>query len=239
MTPDLKPYAAAHTYAKVHLVPFGEFVPFKKSWPWLREQLMSLSPYDFDWTVEPGDPGQTPFTIPYRIAGEGQGTPGTATARFQVAICYEDAMAYRIRDMARPAAPGRPKAIDFLVNISNDAWFNGSVELDQHLNLCTLRAIENRLPIVRSVNTGVSAIIQSDGRIERPVTDADGNRRFVAGQTFGRLLLDGRVTVYTRIGDLFAKVCAAASALGLAWAILRDRRARRKANAERGVRSAE
>jgi apolipoprotein N-acyltransferase len=248
MTPGLPPYAAAHTYAKVHLVPFGEFVPFKESWPWLREQLMSLSPYDFDWTVEPGDAGQTPFTIDYRVPGTGlgscwmtdrspggQGTylrrlgPGTATARFQVAICYEDSMAYRIRDMARPPARGQPKAVDFLVNISNDGWFNGSVELDQHLDLCVFRAVENRLPIVRSVNTGVSALIQSDGRIERPVTDAEGHRLGVAGQTFGRLLLDGRVTAYTWIGDVFAKACVAAAALGLGWAILRDRRARRAA----------
>jgi len=227
MTPDLKPYAAAHTYAKVHLVPFGEFVPFKQSWPWLRGQIMALSPYDFDWTVEPGDPGQTPFTIPYRGEDVWRAPAGgPATARFQVAICYEDSMAYRIRDMARPAARGQPKSIDFLVNISNDGWFNGSVELDQHLNLCAFRAIENRLPIVRSVNTGISAIIQSDGRIERPVTDAAGNRHFVAGQTFGRLLLDPRVTVYTGIGDVFANACLAASVLGLAWAIVRDRRAR-------------
>ena len=92
------------------------------------------------------------------------------------------------------------------------------------------RAVENRLPIVRSVNTGVSALIQSDGRIERPVTDAEGRRWGVAGQTFGRLMLDSRVTVYTWIGDLFAKTCVAALALGLTWAILRDRRARRAAS---------
>jgi apolipoprotein N-acyltransferase len=240
MTPDSKPYAVAHEYSKVHLVPFGETVPFKDSWPWLREQLMALSPYDFDYTVEPGERGQTPFEIAYRAPG-GDGAladkppvaPGAEaprTARFQVAICYEDAMAYRIREMVRPGPPGRRKDIDFLVNISNDGWFNGSIELDQHLNLCVFRAVENRIPIVRSVNTGISAIIRSDGRIEKVVADAAGNRRYIEGETHGRLALDDRRAPYTGAGDVLAIGCLAWTAAVPVWlAGARLRRARGKA----------
>jgi len=216
VTPACKPYAVAHVYSKVHLVPFGEWVPFKKSWPWLREQLMALSPYDFDYTVEPGMPDQAPFEIVCHASG----TEPAQTLRFQVAICYEDSMAYRVREMARPTAPGGPKAIDFLVNISNDGWFCGSDELDQHLNLCVFRAVENRLPIVRSVNSGISAIIRPDGRIEKVVADAAGRRRDVEGETYGRLTLDSRLAPYTGLGDKFAGTCVVLSAAALGWVIV-------------------
>jgi apolipoprotein N-acyltransferase len=194
-------YRAEHVYAKCHLVPFGEYLPFRESWPWLHTFLRGFTPYDYDYSLRPGAHDQAPFILPC----------GGREVRFQVPICYEDAMPYRVREMVASADPLHPKAVDFLVNISNDGWFNGSVELEQHLALCVFRAVENRVPIVRAVNTGISALVQSDGRIDRIVQDADGRRRFITGFFTGRIELDDRVAPYTYAGDLFAHVCLGAA----------------------------
>jgi apolipoprotein N-acyltransferase len=217
--PESEPYAAGHLYAKSHLVPFGEFLPFRESWPWLHERLLDFTPYKYEYSLTPGAPDQAPFVLPW-AGGE---------ARFQAPICYEDAMPSRIREMVRSDDPARPKAVDFLVNISNDGWFNGSIELDQHLNLCVFRAVENRVPIVRSVNTGISALIDPLGRIQK-VVEKDGRRRWVAGQIVGPLTLDRRVAFYTRAGDVLALGCLAeAVALGAAAAVLTWLRKRKEA----------
>jgi len=257
LSPTSEPYKADHRYAKAHLVPFGEYVPFKKSWPWFHERLQAFTPYDYDHSLTPGSHRQEPFVLRYR---QGEGAPGAGrAARFQVAICYEDALAYRIREMVRPtpdAGPASreperaggasasrererageqpaPKAVDFIVNISNDGWFNGSWELDQHLNLCVFRAVENRVPVVRSVNTGISAIIQSTGRITAVVQE-DGERRGVAGCIVGRLALDDRLAPYTRHGDAFAWGCLLATA-GLAAAAVVGRLHARRGRGPRGT----
>jgi apolipoprotein N-acyltransferase len=217
VSPESKPFAADHTYSKVHLVPFGEYVPFTRSWPWLYTQLRAFTPYEYDYSITPGDEDQAPFVL--RCDGR--------EARFQVAICYEDAMAYRIRDMTRSADSARPKAIDFVVNISNDGWFHGSIELDQHLNLCVFRAIENRVAVVRSVNTGISALIAPSGRVEK-VVEKNGNRRYITGEIVGRLTLDDRLAPYTRVGDVFALACLGAAAALVAAAIVIGRRKRKE-----------
>jgi apolipoprotein N-acyltransferase len=216
VTPDCQPFTAAHEYDKAHLVPFGEYVPFKQSLPWLYGLLHGFTPYDYDYSLTPGAHDQKPFVLPYN-GGE---------VRFQAPICYEDAMPYRVREMVRSDDPARAKAVDFLVNISNDGWFNGSVELDQHLALCVFRAVENRVPIVRSVNTGISAIIDPEGRIEE-VVQKDGRRRYIAGEIVGRLTLDDRAAPYTRIGDAFALACLAAALALVVATIVASRRSRK------------
>ena len=208
VAPDTPLCQAEHTYTKAHLVPFGEYVPFKKTWPWLNERLRALTPYGYDYSLTPGEHDQKPFLLRY----------ADRQARFQVAICYEDAMPYRIREMVRSDNPAQPKAIDFLVNISNDGWFDGSVELDQHLNLCVFRAVENRIPIVRSVNTGISAIITSNGEVVK-VVEQNGVRRMVTGYATARLALDDRVAPYTRHGDVLVWACTAAGGAAAALAV--------------------
>ena len=289
LTPDDPRYRADHRYSKAHLVPFGEYVPFKESWPWLHETLQAFTPYEYDHSLTPGAHDQAPFVISYgteaAAGGEaggdeaGQGGRGR-TARFPVAICYEDAMAYRIREMVRAsreheraheqpapsrsrpvasrahetatagdvpspaqrvlngsaagpetrrAAAGSRKAVDFIVNISNDGWFAGTWELDQHLNLCVFRAVENRVPIVRSVNTGISAIIQSTGRISR-VVEEDGRRRSLEGVVVGELVLDDRLAPYTVHGDAFAYACLLATGAVAAAAVVGRLHRRGQAN---------
>jgi len=103
------------------------------------------------------------------------------------------------------------------------------VELDQHLNLCVFRAIENRVPVVRSVNTGISALIASDGRIEAVAQDAGGRRRSVEGFVVGRIALDDRLSPYTRVGDVFALACVGASAFGGVLVLVASLRTRKEA----------
>jgi len=220
VVPDSPVETVAGEYAKAHLVPFGEYIPFKDSWPWLYDCLNAFTPYrGMEYSLTPGAHDQKPF----RLAFDG------GEARFQAAICYEDAMAYRVREMVRPPGGAVRKAVDFIVNISNDGWFAGSVELDQHLNLCVFRAIENRVPIVRSVNTGISALIASDGRIEAVAQDAEGRRRSVEGFVVGRIALDDRLSPYTRVGDVFALACVGASAFGGVLVLVASLRSRKEA----------
>ena len=232
VAPDSPPYADAGRYAKVHLVPFGEYVPFRESWPGLYRYLAGLTPYPYDYSLTAGSADQAPLRVAYD-GGE---------ARFQAAICYEDAFAYRVREMVRlrpcsakatqgdggqvrPAAGSARKAIDFLVNISNDGWFTAQMGEDpwrlaqtaehrQHLNLCVFRAIENRIAVVRSVNTGTSAVIASDGRIVAAVACADPKGGDLRGFLVQRIALDDRLAPYTQAGDVFALVCVAASGAG-------------------------
>jgi len=143
-------------YHKIHCVPFGEYVPLRDWLPWLR----SLTPYDFDYSITPGHE-YTRFTLP---DGKNAAAPGY---RFGVLICIEDTDPA----VSRPygGSDGQPAA-DFLLNISNDGWFDGTSEHDEHLAICRFRAIENRRSVGRAVNMGVTAVIDSNGRVLRPTT---------------------------------------------------------------------
>lgn len=172
-------------YDKIHLVPFGEYVPLRRYFPW----LMNLTPYDYDYTLTPGDDPTV-----FQVGG----------SRFAVAICFEDTVPQVVRRLAY--ARGGEKRIDFLVNISNDGWFKATSELPQHLAICVFRAVENRVGIVRSVNTGISAFIDPNGRVVKDLRDGSGRRRGVAGTLVGTVATDSRRTVYGRGGEVFSMV---------------------------------
>jgi len=123
-------------YDKVHLVPWGEYLPLKELMPWLRVFTPHASA---DYGLEPG----------WRYA-----IFELDRWRFGVLICFEDTLPWAAR-----AYVGRPDPVDFLVNISNDGWFAGSAELDAHLAISVFRAVECRRSLVRAVNTGISAAI--------------------------------------------------------------------------------
>ena len=89
------------------------------------------------------------------------------------------------------------------MNITNDGWFKGG-EMAQHLQASVFRAIENRVPMARSVNTGISGFIDSTGRTAGLVPPG------IEGSSVRRLSLDSRVTFYTRFGDIFAVACSLA-----------------------------
>jgi len=196
-------------YDKMHLVPFGEYVPFRSKF------LQNFTPYKGDYSCEPGT-NWTVFTIPAAKSGE--------TFRFGLLICYEDTDPL----IARQYNPlsGRGHDVDFLVNISNDGWFTGTEEHEQHLAICRFRAVEARRSIVRAVNTGISAIIDPDGRIQN-LPDPSSNwakSKVTAAVVRGEVLIDTRGTYYAQFGDWVPAVCWLVIVVLTAWAWLNSRR---------------
>lgn len=125
-------------YHKRHLVPFGEYFPVPD---FVRDFLRLLDlPYQ---DITPGRPGQAPLRA-----------RGVALAP---SICYEDVFGEELRDFL-PAA-------GLLVNVSNDGWFGDSIAPHQHLQMARFRALEAGRPMLRSTNTGVTAVIDSGGRV--------------------------------------------------------------------------
>jgi len=222
-------------YDKVHLVPFGEYVPFKETIPPLYRFFMWFSPYDFDYNLVPGkwdaltvftlkdawrQPSTGPATAPATIPTTGEHTPDegvTEGYRFVVPICFEDADPRLLGAMFNG---GWNKRADFIVNITNDGWFS-QPQLSQHLQMARFRSIENRVPTARSVNTGISAFIDSVGRvIDRLPAQVEGTLTAV-------LPLDARYTFYTQDGDFFAIGCVLVTGVVAVWSwIAALRRAR-------------
>jgi apolipoprotein N-acyltransferase len=151
---------AAARYDKIHRVPFGEYVPLRDWLPFMDW----FAPYDFDYSVTAGA-GATRFPLT-REPADGQAWS------FGVVICYEDTDPDITRLNA--GAGGRAPA-DLLVNISNDGWFEGTSEHEQHLAVCRFRAVECRRPVARAVNMGISALIDGNGRVLAPTQIGTAN----------------------------------------------------------------
>jgi apolipoprotein N-acyltransferase len=200
---------ALQKYSKIHLVPFGEILPFENI-AFIHNLLLKMSPYDFDYTIDAG----TEFTV-------FQMRPGPY--KFSVMICYEDAVPAMARRFALDKQ-GR-KQIDWLVNISNDGWFvrfkNDKVlpssELAQHTALCSFRAVENRIAILRSVNTGISCMIDTLGRIKDGYQAGNlpqkaFDRQGVGGWFADAVPIDTRITFFSKHGqwlDFACQLCLA------------------------------
>jgi apolipoprotein N-acyltransferase len=176
-------------YDKVHPVLFGEYVPLAKRFDWLA----SLSPIGVG--IDFG--GETPA---FEVAG----------ARLAANICYESAIPHVIRRQVL-ALRQQGNEPDLLVNLTNDGWFRGSSELDLHLICGVFRAIECRKAFLIAANTGISAWIDSDGRIVKR-----GPRR-AADVIIAQPRLDGRRSPYLAWGDWPAGLCLLATGVfGLA-----------------------
>jgi apolipoprotein N-acyltransferase len=176
--------------------PFGESVPFAQSFPWLHGILLDLGPkYYAEYQLVSGDPDA--LTV-FSLSDEGR------SWRFCTPICFEDVDSRLCARMVRGAAGGA-KRVDFLVNLTNDGWFRTN-QRAQHLQAAIFRSIENRVPMARAVNTGISGFIDSVGRTTN-LLPAD-----TIGTSVARLMLDSRQTFYTRWGDAFAWLCVITTA---------------------------
>jgi apolipoprotein N-acyltransferase len=191
-------------YRKCHLVPFGEYLPFERRVPFLKR----FAPLGFSCT--PGE-GMTVFEMP------------AAGHPFSALICFEDAFAY----LAREAVDGGAR---FLVNLTNDAWFDGSAASVQHMSHAVFRCVENRVPMARCANTGVTCFIDRVGRLDDTTRGMlDSGETHLAQYRVGsvRVNADGPPTVYRRYGDwVFGIPCAVAAG---AWLIALRVRFGRKA----------
>jgi apolipoprotein N-acyltransferase len=202
-------------YDKIHLVPFGEVLPFRRSLPWVYNILKKFTPKElnYDYSLDYG----SEYTVFEMDGDDGE------THKFAVIICYEDVTPYIGRRFSLDENGN--KQVDWLINISNDGWFVGfddesdevrpSTELAQHAAICVFRAVENRLSIVRSVNTGISCIVDSVGRIRDGFAGGTlprnaMERTGMAGWFADKMPIDKRATFYSKYGpwlDFCCKSC--------------------------------
>jgi apolipoprotein N-acyltransferase len=196
-------------YDKRHCVPFGEYVPLRDVFPWLAQ----FAPYDYDYSVTPGG-RSTRFPL--------------ATAdrlyHFGVLICYEDTDPVLAREYAHPAREdGRDRpAADFLVNISNDGWFDGTSEHEEHLAISRFRAVECRRALVRSVNMGISAVIDGNGRVVALPGATWAESKKVAAVVTAAVPIDRRVSPYAHLGDWLPVGCWLLVGVGLVAGLRRN-----------------
>lgn len=160
-------------YDKRHLVPFGEYVPLQQLFFFLDKLVVGI-----------GDFGR---------GGEATQLP-LGAARFGVMICYEVIFPAEVREFVKRGA-------QFLVNITNDAWFGESGAPYQHLAMATMRAVENGTYLVRAANTGVTAVVAPSGEIR------EATRLFTRTALVATIRLRDGETVYTRYGDLLPWAC--------------------------------
>lgn len=174
-------------YDKIHLVPFGEYIPLSRVFPF------------FNALVGIGNITAGKEAVLFRLP---EGT-------FGVLICFEVIFPELCREFVR-------KGANFMVTITNDAWFGRTSAPYQHLAQATFRSIENRMWLVRAANTGISAFVDPWGRIQK------------AGGLFTREVLTekialshGKITFYTKNGDLFATICSLLGIGFIGYAIIR------------------
>ncbi len=125
-------------YSKAHLLPFGEYLPFRQLFSFFRYfVIIQMADFTAGPAVQP----------PMRAGG----------LAFSVSICYEAVFGNEIRQNARNA--------DILLNVSNDAWFGRSKAQRQHLNIARMRAVENQKMLVRATNDGRTVVVSPQGRV--------------------------------------------------------------------------
>src|SRR5581483_7921369 len=184
-------------YHKIHLVPFGEYVPLRHSFPLFAAVADHWVAGDFNFGED--------YTV-FRL------TNGTTVAPL---ICFEDTIGELTRQFVARGA-------DLLVNVTNDGWFLHSAGSRLHLANSIFRCVETRRPMVRAANTGVTCFLNEFGRATQILRDDTGNT-FTEGVLTGDVNLpqDRQLTFYTRHGELFAQICAAVSAATILGAFIR------------------
>ena len=177
---------------KVHLVPFGEYIP-----------LEFIFGYMEGLTRESGrfNPGEDSYLLDL---------PGR-DASFGVFICYESIFPEIARHFVKNGA-------DFIVNVTNDAWFGTTAAPFQHFAMGVFRAVENGRPLIRAANTGISGAVDASGRVLKTT------KLFEPAAITVEIVPGRDLTFYTRHGDLLVVLCAAGTLFALAWSIISRRR---------------
>jgi apolipoprotein N-acyltransferase len=183
-------------YDKQHLVPFGEYIPFKSSLLFFLDKLVE-GIGDFE-----AGPGPTILTMTPKPRSAAAGMAGTTPGpvKFGVAICYEVIFPNLVRQFAANGA-------EFLVTVTNDAWFGHSSAPSQHFAMVVFRSVENHLAFARAANTGISGFVDPFGRI------AEVTPIFTEQAVKATIQVWRPQTFYSRHGDVFAYGCVIICAL--------------------------
>jgi len=181
-------------YDKIRLFPFGEYLPYSKTFPWNLISVSSLSEY------VPGSE-MTLFKMP--------------PYQFAVTICWENIFPDLVREFVKRGA-------QLVINITNEARFGKTAAPHQLVAISVFRAVENGIYIVRCANTGVSCIIDPHGRVVRKLQDDQKQDVFVRGILNGMVYLWSAHTLYTRTGD-WVPIAAATGTLLFVIAAGRNR----------------
>jgi apolipoprotein N-acyltransferase len=175
-------------------VPFGEYIPARKSFPLFAAIAGTWVPGDF---TSGGD-----FTTFRLTNGEAQIAP---------LICFEDTVGELVRQFVSRGA-------NLLVDVTNDGWFLRSSGSEQHVANALFRCAELNRPMVRAANTGVTCFIDQFGRVTEVLRDDNGST-FTEGVLTGIVDIpqDRQLTFYARHGELFAKLSAVVTLLSVVW----------------------
>jgi apolipoprotein N-acyltransferase len=177
-------------YDKIHLVPFGEYIPFQNLLKFAHKLTGRVSTFS-------RGAGPKVFRLP---------TANGEAHRYGVFICYESAFADEIRHFAQFGA-------EVLVNISDDGWYGDTSAPWQHLNIVRMRAIENRRWILRDTNNGITAVIDPYGRIRQSIP------RHQADALPARFAFRDDITFYTAHGDVFGWACVLLALGSVGWSV--------------------
>lgn len=181
--------AVAGHYFKQVLLVFGEYFPFDDWFP----SLKNINPMM-------GDFGRGPGPIPVLLQWRG------GTLPLGVNICYEAILPEYMRGYVKNGARA-------LVNVTKDSWFGDTFEPWQHFQLSELRAVELRVPLIRSTNTGLSGVVAATGEA-RTLTEPFHEAYEILEVS---VPLVPRPTLYVLLGEWFAELCAVGAALTLVW----------------------
>jgi len=165
-------------YHKFHLVPFGEYVPLKNVLFFVDKLVQAIG--DFQAGKE-----YTVMAVP---------VPGQQDVKVSTVICYEIIFPDLVRRFVDQGAT-------VITTITNDAWFGRTAAPYQHFSMAVFRAVENRVPVARAANTGISGFIDANGKILQT------SGLFVEAELMQALTPGTVRTLYTRYGDLFSYAC--------------------------------
>lgn len=198
----VSPDGRLQLYRKIHLVPFGEYVPGRHTVPLLAQVVGDQVPDDFA------------FGTAYTVFTMANGT------RVAPLICFEDTIGELTRHFVLGGA-------SLLVNVTNDGWFLRSAGSQQHLANAIFRCVETRRPLVRAANTGVTCFVNQFGRVTQMLLD-DAGSQFTEGVLTGEVAVpvSGGLTFYTRHGELFTYACCAVAGSTLAYVAVFARKRR-------------
>jgi apolipoprotein N-acyltransferase len=177
-------------YDKIHLVPFGEYIPFQNLLTFARKLTGRVGL--FTRGTE-----RNAFLLPTQSGG---------SHRYGVFICYEAVFADEVRQFARHGA-------EVFVNISDDGWYGDTSAPWQHLNMARMRAIENRRWLLRDTNSGITAAIDPYGTVRQSIP------RHQTDALPAEFAFRNDITFYTAHGDLFAWLCAILSIGVVGWSL--------------------